>query len=38
MKEATPSMLKIMSEHQVEDVTLHTKKSDFDSIVDDIYS
>ena len=38
MKEATPTMLKVMSEHQVEDVTLHTKKSDFDSIVSDIYS
>ena len=38
LKDASPSFLKAASEHQIEDVQLNTKKSDFDSIVDDIYS
>lgn len=38
LKNASAEMMSKVSQHQVEDVTLHTKSSDFDSIVDGIYS
>lgn len=38
VRDASPSFLKAAADHQIEDVQLNTKKSDFDSIVDDIYS
>jgi len=38
LKDASPSFLKAAAEHQIQDVQLNTKKTDFDSIVDDIYS
>ena len=38
LRNADPERLQILSQHQVEDVTLHTKSSDFNSMVDNIYS
>ena len=38
LKDASPSFLKAAAEHQIQDVQLNTKKTDFDSIVDEIYS
>ena len=37
LRNASDELLAEMTQHQVEDVTLHTKKSDFDSIVEDVY-
>jgi|TARA_R110002050_G_scaffold10373_5_gene35468 hypothetical protein len=37
LRNADDELLGEMSQHQVEDVTLHTKKSDFDNIVEDVY-
>ena len=37
LRNASDELLAEMTQHQVEDVTLHTKKSDFESIVDDVF-
>jgi len=38
LKDADDTFFENVAQKEIQDVTLHTKKSDFDSIVDDIYS